>query len=343
MAMTTTGGVVVANGTTTGAMSTMLNAKIMVKSLIRALPYLVIEKFGQWFVLPANNTKNAKFRRLEALDATPATITEGVTPTAKSLTTTDIEVTLDQYGDLVTFSDVLMDTDDSGLIEQIPSLLGEQAAEMVERVRLGVALGGTNVEYANGAARTAVNTPISLPFQRRITRKLKNQKARYFTEIVRSTPSFNTENVAPGFFAICHPDCESDIRDAKGFQDVKDYGSVPALENEIGAIEQVRYLFTTLMEAYPNAGGDKGTGAHAMLSTGGTKADVYPVLYFAKDAFGLVPFKNSTAITPHVINPTPTESDPLGQRGHVAWKTMQTAVILNQAWMVRGEVAVSAK
>jgi N4-gp56 family major capsid protein len=43
-----------------------------------------------------------------------------------------------------------------------------------------------------------------------------------------------------------------------------------------------------------------------------------------------------------VVNPKPSDSDPLAQRGHVAWKSMQKAVILNDAWMVRVEVAVTA-
>lgn len=343
MAMNTTGGTIVANGTTTGALSTMLNAHAIFQFLVRALPYLVLEKFGQAYPLPERSTKQIKFRRYEALSATPTKLTEGVTPTSQSLTTTDITATLDQYGSLVTLTDVLIDTNDSEPLRNAAEVIGEQAAEMIERLRLDVVLGGSNVEYANGSARTDVNTPISLSLQRRIVRKLKNQKARGITTIVRSTPNFNTENVSPSFVAVCHPDCESDIRDMVHFQDVKDYGSVSPWENEIGAVEQVRYLYTTLMEAFPDAGGANGTGDAAMLSTTGTNCDVYPVLYIAKDAYGIVPFKNTSAVTPVIVNPAPSASDPLGQRGHVAWKSMQTAVILNQAWMVRAEVAVSAK
>lgn len=339
MAMNTTGGTVVANGTSTTQLSTMLNAHAILQFLVRALPYLVFEKFGQAYPLPQNSTKFAKFRRYEALDATPAVLTEGVTPTSQSLTTTDITAELTQYGSLVTLTDVLIDTNDSQVLKNAAEVVGEQAAEMIERVRIGVLLGGSNVEYADGTARTAVKSPISLDLQRRIVRKLKNQRARYINSIVRSTPSFNTENVAPGFVAVCHPDCESDIRDMKHFQDVKDYGSVSSWENEIGAVEQVRYLFTTLMEAFPDAG----AASTDVLSTSGTNADVYPILYIAKDSYGLVPFKNASAITPIIHNPTPSASDPLGQRGHVAWKSMQTAVILNQAWLVRAEVAVSKK
>lgn len=343
MAINDSKGTVTANGQTTGSLATMLNAHAILQFLVRALPYLVFEKFGQAYPLPSNSTKNAKFRRYEALDATPTKLTEGVTPDSQSLTVTDITATLDQYGSLVTLTDVLLDTDDSRVLENAAAVVGEQAAEMIERMRIGVLLGGSNVEYANGTARNAVNTPISLDLQRRIVRKLKNQKARYINSIVRSTPSFNTENVAPGFVAVCHPDCESDIRDMKHFQDVKDYGSVPAMENEIGAVECVRYLFTTLMESWADAGGDKGTSGTEMVSKSGTKADVYPILFIAKDAYGLIPFKGASAVTPIILNPTPSASDPLGQRGHIAWKSMQTALILNQAWMVRAEVAVTKK
>lgn len=326
-----------------GTLSTMANVYVVAKMLIRALPYLVFEKFGQAYPLPTKSTKTAKFRRFESLDATPTELTEGVTPTAQTFTVTDIEATVHQYGNLVTMTDVLLDTNDSPVMEQVTQIVGEQAAETVENMRIGVLLGGTNVEYSNGTSRAEVNTPISLPLQRRITRKLKNQKARMITDSIKSTPRFYTESVAPCFVAVCHPDCEADIRSMPHFIDVKDYGNAGPWENEIGAVEGVRYLFTTLMKSWPNAGGNKTNAAgDTMVSTSGTKADVYPILFLAKDAYGLVPLKGAESLTPVIINPSHTESDPLAQRAHVAWKTMQTCVILNQAWMVRAEVAVTA-
>lgn len=345
--MASTPNTIMHTGTTSdasqGTLSTMANVYVVAKMLIRALPYLVFEKFGQAYPLPTKSTKTAKFRRFESLDATPTELTEGVTPTAQTFTVTDIEATVHQYGNLVTMTDVLLDTNDSPVMEQVTQIVGEQAAETVENMRIGVLLGGTNVEYANGASRAEVNTPISLPLQRRITRKLKNQKARMITDSIKSTPRFYTESVAPCFVAVCHPDCEADIRSMPHFIDVKDYGNAGPWENEIGAVEGVRYLFTTLMKSWPDAGGNKTNAAgDTMVSTSGTKADVYPILFLAKDAYGLVPLKGAESLTPVIINPSHTESDPLAQRAHVAWKTMQTCVILNQAWMVRAEVAVTA-
>jgi len=108
-------------------------------------------------------------------------------------------------------------------------------------------------------------------------------------------------------------------------------------ESEIGKVEDVRYLTSTVFTPWEDAGGAKGT----MISTTGTSADVYPVLFLARDAYGLIPLKGRSSITPSVVNPSPSESDPLGQRGHIGWKSYSATVILNDAYMVRLECGVT--
>lgn len=297
--------------------------------LTRGQPYLVLEKFGQAKALPANNSKVMKFRRYNALPNTPKVLTEGVTPTSTQLTYTDVTATLSQMGEVVEISDVILDTHEDPVLNETVGLLGEQAAQMVEKMRFGVVKAGTNVMYGNGAARNAVNTAITIDVQRRAVRALKRQNARQITSIVRSTPSFGTENVAPGYVGLVHPDLERDIRALPGFTPAEKYGTITPWENELGKIDDVRYVTSTIFEPWADAGGAKGT----MLSTGGVSADVYPVLYVGKDAYGIIALKGAYAVTPLVVNPTPSDSDPLAQRGKVGFKTMQTAVINNQGYM----------
>lgn len=306
--------------------------------LKRGLPFLVLEKFGQAKTLPEASSKVIKFRRYSALPNTPAALTEGVTPAGQTLAVTDITATLSQYGDKVTITDVILDTHEDPVLNEAVNLLGEQAAQMIEKMRFGVLKAGTNVLYGNGATRNAVNTAITLQLQRRAVRALKRQNARFITSIVRSTPNYGTENVAPGFVALIHPDLEADVRGLAGFVPAEKYGSMTPWENELGKVEDVRYVSSTIFEPWADAGAVKGT----MLSTSGTNADVYPVLYVARDSYGIVALKGMFAVTPMVVNPKPSDSDPLAQRGHVGWKAMQTAVILNDAWMVRAEVAATA-
>lgn len=306
--------------------------------LTRGQPYLVLEKFGQAKALPANNSKVMKFRRYNALPNTPKVLTEGVTPTSTQLTYTDVTATLSQMGEVVEISDVILDTHEDPVLNETVGLLGEQAAQMVEKMRFGVVKAGTNVMYGNGAARNAVNTAITIDVQRRAVRALKRQNARQITSIVRSTPSFGTENVAPGYVGLVHPDLERDIRALPGFTPAEKYGTITPWENELGKIDDVRYVTSTIFEPWADAGGAKGT----MLSTGGVSADVYPVLYVGKDAYGIIALKGAYAVTPLVVNPKPSDSDPLAQRGKAGFKTMQTAVILNDLFMIRCEVAATA-
>lgn len=327
-----------AGTTTTSDISQRTAAFAAVELLKRSVPVMVLEKFGQAKTLPERKSKVIKFRRYEALDATPKTLAEGVTPSASKLTATDVTATLNQYGDGVTITDIVMDTHEDPVFQEAQGVLGEQAGQMIETVRYGIIKAGTNVYYANGAARTDVNTALSLDLQRRVTRALKRQNAGKITTVVRSTAAYGTQNVAPSYVCLCHPDCERDIRSLSGFTATENYGQITPYESEIGKVEDVRYISSTIFQPWADAGATKGS----MLSTTGSVADVYPLLFLAKDAYGLVAFKGKFAVDMMVTNPKASDSDPWAQRGWVTWKALQTACILNDLWMVRAEVAVTA-
>jgi N4-gp56 family major capsid protein len=310
-------------------------AKDMLK---RGLPYLVLEKFGQAKPLPTKHSKVQKFRRYNALSLATSALTEGVTPTAKQLAVTDVTATLSQYGDLVTITDVVQDTHEDPVLKEASEVLGEQAAQTIETIRFNVIKAGTTVQYANGEARNAVNTEMTLADQRTATRTLKRQSAKRLTSVVRSTTNYGTESIAPSFIGLIHPDFETVIRSFSGFVPTEKYGQLSPFESEIGKVEDVRYVTSTVFAPWEDAGATKG----AMISTSNSNADVYPCIILGRDAYGIVPLKGKNSLTPSVINPnTPSKSDPLGQRGHVSWKSMQTAVILNDLWMVRIESAVT--
>jgi N4-gp56 family major capsid protein len=331
-------------------------AAYVVKDLLkRAIPYMSIEKFGQSYPIPQNSTQTAKFRRyflngatgsagdgnaasafFTPLSTTP--LLEGVTPSGLKLSFVDYTVQLKQYGDFIQITDVVEDTHEDPVLSEATQILSESAAQTLEAVRYNVLKAGTNVFYANGGARASVNTPVSLTLQRQITTALNRQNAKFITSIVSSNANFRTEPVEAAYICLIHPDCETDVRNMSGFIPTKQYGTVTPYENEIGAVERVRYLTSTVFTPFADAGGAKG----AMRSTTGTSADVYPMLFIARDAYGIVPLRGRDSIAPMVVNPKPAAGDPLGQRGSVGWKAWQAAVILQDAFMVRLEVAATA-
>ena len=348
--------------TSYGDISPAVAAYSVVRMLKRAMPYLHLEKFGQTYPLPTNSTQTAKFRRYFLVGATGAAgpdgggtngagsaffipvattpLIEGVTPSGSTITNQDYTVTLAQYGDFVTITDVIEDTHTDPVLQQMTDMLGEQAAVTVETLRFNVLKAGTNVWYANKVAgRSSVVTAITLTDQRGITTALNRQNAKKITQVVASNADFNTKSVEAAYVAVCHPDLESDIRNMTGFVPVASYGPhTSPWEGEVGSVEQVRYLTSTVIAPFTDAGGAKG----AMRSTSGTSADVYPVLYFARDAYGIVPLKGKSSMTPMVVNPKPAAGDPLGQRGTVGWKLWTSTIILQDAYMLRGEFACTA-
>ena len=323
--------------------------------LKRALPLLTIEKFGQAYNVPKNNTLTAKWRRYFLTGGTGSysgnagnysiplattALTEGVTPAGRKMANKDYSVTLAQYGDFVEFSDVIVDAheDMPVLLRELTDMLGEQMAVTVETLRYNVLKAGTNVEYANGALRTAVNTPLTLAMQRRVTRSLKRQNAMPITQVLKSSEAYATQPIEASYIALIHPDVENDLRGITGFISTKNYASVTPMEGEVGSLEDVRYVRSTVFTPFADGGGAKGL----MLSTTGTSADVYPILYLARDAFGIVPLKGENTASVMVVTPKPVQTDPLGQRGTAGWKVWNATVILQDAFLVRGEVAATA-
>lgn len=312
--------------------------------LTRVYPYLTLEKYLDMKPLPSNSTKTAIFRRYEALTKNTTPLVEGVTPVGKSMTYTDYQVTLSQYGDFVQLTDQIADFHEDPVLNEYGDIVMKQAAETLETLRYNVLKAGTNKFYANGTARTDVNTPITLTLQRKVTRAFKRQNAAYITKQTASTPNFGTVSVRAAYIGLVHPDCENDVRAMSGFKDAVDYGAKMAADDfEIGTVEDVRYIRSTIYESYANGGGTYNGSGTAMVTTGGSAADVYPIIFLAQNAAASVPLKGKTSIAaPIVRNPgTISDSDKLGQRGHVGWKAYFGAVITNQLFLSVCEVAAT--
>jgi len=308
--------------------------------LAHAEPIIVLSKFGQSKPMPKNKADNVKFRRANPFAVSTTPITEGVTPASQAITYTDVPATLSQYGAVTEITDKIEDLAEDPVLKDASILSGEQAAETLELVTWGAIKAGTNVGFANGVARNAVNTAITLNTVRAGVRSLQGNRGRPVTQMLSGSVNYLTEPVEGGYIAFGHTDLEQDIRNLAGFISVANYGSrKPLCAQEIGSVENVRYILSPVLVPFADAGGL----INGMVSTTGANADVYPLIIVAKDSYGCVPLKGESAIVPTVINPDQaSKSDPMAQRGFVSWKSWFTALILNEAWLYRAEVAATA-
>lgn len=316
------------------------------KFLRHATPVTVLARFGQVIPVPKNKGLTVKARRFNPFPPLTAPLAEGVTPSVSGASITDVTGTLLQFGDVHGVTDVIEDTHEDPVLNQFVGLSGEQAGATYEQYLYGILKGGTGVSYANGTQPDHVNTPLTLDKQRAVIRALQASKASKITSILSGSTDIGTTPVEAAYVAVAHTDLGPDIRDLTGFTPVAQYGSMkPICEYEIGAVEDVRYILSPDLGPTANGGGAHGG---VVLSTGGTYADIYPILFFGKDAFATAPLKNvgigkdsNLVVEPTIVRAKPSSADPLGQRSYVGWKAYFCGMRLNEAWMHRLVVGAS--
>ena len=326
---------------TYGDVSPRVGIHAVAKMLSRIEPILVLEKFALVTPLPKNVGEVIKWRRIRPLVVSTTNLTEGVTPPAEQLVYEDVTQVIAQFGGWIQITDKIQDLHEDRVLDDAMTALADQAASTKEAILWGILRGGTNVFYANGTARTDVNTPIDLDLVNAAVNLLKRNHAKKLTTRLAAGPNIATEPVNSSYVAFCHVDLETDIRDMDSFVPVEKYAKNDTLdpEWEIGKVNELRFILSPQLSAFADAGGTAGT----MRTTSGTLADVYPVVIVAKESYGTVPLKGVSAVEMAVKNPKMGEpGDPLGQRGHVAWKIWYQAIRLNEQWMVRLEVAATA-
>jgi N4-gp56 family major capsid protein len=334
------------NTTTYGDISPRTGGRAIAKLLKRGQHLMVTERFGQVDPQPKNRTKTVKWRRYNSLARATAPLAEGVPPTGQKLTFTDVVATLEQYGDAVKITDVIADTHTDPVLNEAMDLCGEQAAETVEELRINFMKAGTNVYYANSvASRSVVNSPPVRGDFRRIYRYFKKYKAKEISKIIRASAMISTEPVAPAYFCLGHTDLDADIRGISGFVPAENYSnSTKILPGEIGKIQQFRIILTAMFDPWEGTGLAGVTYLSGGVAVGSSTAcDVYPLLFIAQNAYGIVPLQGFQSMDIGVVNPgKKTKDDMLGQIGFVSWKTYQTGAILNQTWMARLECSATA-
>jgi len=310
------------------------------KMLEHQMPVVILDKFGDSKPMPRNKTNKIKFRRPRVFEAVDTPLVEGVTPVATQFRYEDVEGTLRQYGQVVEVTDHIQDLAEDPVLMDASEQCGENIGRTFEALRWGVLRSGTNVHYANGSSRAAVNSALNINDQRRVTRALKAQKAMKLTKILSGSVMINTTPIEASYIAVGHTDLEADVRSLPGFVPVAEYGSrKPIHECELGSVEDVRYCLSPDLPPFLSAGAGSGTN---VLQTNGANSDVYPILFFGKHAYGDVPLRGRDAVVPSIVPVGQKDkSDPLGQRGYVGWKSWFLTLILNQVWMARLEVACS--
>lgn len=294
--------------------------------LMRATPNLVFYNFGQKRAIKKNSGNQISYRRYNSLTAATTAITDGVTPSADSLSLTEVTGTVQQYGNYVSISDNVDMLAIDPVVMEATDVLGENAGESVDTIVRDVVKAGTNVVYATGSTRGAqsASNPITLTLVRKSIRALEVEKAKPFRG------NRNEQGQGGVFIGIIHPYAWYDLKGDTEIQDMFTYSDPERrYTNTLPMLEGIAWYVTTLAPVFTG----EGSGS----------ADVYGTVILGKEAYGVVDVATSgrfkTIVKP--LGSAGTE-DPLDQRSTVAWKSWQLPKILNNNFTVRIEAGVSA-
>ena len=349
MAITTTA-YATTSGNLYGDLSTEDALTIQSKMLPVAKKNLTFARFAQKDTKGRNDGNVMRHRRYKKFPLNDTPLGEGVTPDFDQLESEVVSTTIRQYGRYVPVTDLMELLGQDPYISIITERQAQQAAEVIDLLCYKTFRNPANTIYAGGAAitsRAAVNGVVSTADLDRAIRHLEGLDAEKLTEMLAATPDVSTQPLRPSYVAICHPILRYNLEALAGFIPVEQYAnSSQAMDYEIGSYKGVRFLVTTQAVAF-DRDGDNSLGAGAagtslVEDASGSYAEVYPIVIFAKDAVGTATIGGMDSIVPKVVRPTPSGTDPLGQRGTVGYTFMHGQLILNEDWIITIETGVSA-
>lgn len=294
--------------------------------------------------------RSVNFKRWNnpAVDLTVSAVSEGVTPTARALSSTDYTGTLVRYAELFEVSRYNYDLNPYDAVKGSADVGADLVLSDQERVRYNAGISGTNVLYNSAAisSRATVNGTITLGRFQVAIRSIRGSKGMAFNSAEGGQNKEGTSPVEAAYYAFTSSDMEPDLRALPGFKTVAEYPTGKGLPYEFGAVQNIRIFTNPEYVPFAN-GGAASTTLKSTNTTGTTSgaADVYPIIVMAKHALTSVPLAGSGAkgfgnAKANILD-QPDKSDPTNERVYVAFSWYDLCMVTAQEWLYRIEVGVT--
>jgi len=230
--------------------------------LFQAQPILRFDVFSvkrtELSVTPGLTIKFLKYSNLTA----GGILTENVELGTQALAASQIEITVGEYGNAVSVSELLLKASFDDVMASASKLLGFDYAKIIDTVHRDTLLTATNVKYAGQVASRGLVT------------------AGFGSTLVKDGVEVLATGNAPqvgGTNWICfvHPHQGRSMRDDTAWINANQYaGSVAIFAGEIGMYEDTRFIETTQVKKVTGEGG------------GATPADIYQAILIGAEAYG---------------------------------------------------------
>ncbi len=269
--------------------------------------------------IPAKGGKSIEFRRFEKITVTAGsyTLTEGTPPTETQATISAVSATISQYGMFAKISDVLETQAYDPLIAEYTEKFGMAAAEGCDIVVRNVLSGATTIQYADAAVRVGTSGVGAVGSGNYLD-------AAELLEMKRTLRRAGARPYAgQDFVCLIHPDNTKDLFEDPDIVDSFQYAAERGEANPLFSGVIGRWMGVKFVET---------NNLRVRSSYGMSGADVYEVLMFGDEFFGVTELSAQAMRT--IIHPRGTggHTDPLEQYSTIGWKAALAAVILNNSF-----------
>lgn len=210
-------------------------------------------------------------------------LTEGTRMKTQGMSLTQQSVTVDEYGNAIGFSEMLLHTSFFDQLAAASMLLGRDLAVVLDLENRDIAASGVSVIYANSKANLAALTSADV----------------FNTIAIKDAVETLETNNAPkwlGDHYICflHPHQARGLRDDSSWINASLYaGATSIYTGEIGRYEDVRFITTSVMPNGANSALDPITGDFVdpgydatLAGAAGDGSDIYQAVMFGEYSIG---------------------------------------------------------
>jgi len=302
-------------GSSTAGPQSTLQDYFNKKLLEQTLKTIVLDQFAYKAPLPGKAGHKAVrfFRYPEPITTDVASLTEGTaigTGASKQLSMQTVDVSLTQYGQIVTISDLLSAVELFNTMEQATVQNGQDAALKVDELLRGILGDSTAIQLRYAGAATNYATVGG------------TDDAMTALDILDASTNLRVNNARPsgGYFtAIMAPEVARDLMNDDDWLEASKYGSPDQLfKGEVGRYMGVRVVATT----NPYRQNTQHTYAAA-----GTR---YSTFVVGDQSYGGVNLATMSAYSPKmIISQGPDKSDPLAQLTTIGFKFYYGGAIIN--------------
>lgn len=320
------------------------------RGLERLLPKLRFWQFGDKRPLPKRSGKTIQWFRYRRLSVVTSNMTELTVPSQVSLSADTITATIVQRGAYSQFSDLLDMTAIDNVIESASDIMGEQAAESVDRyIQEQVFMDVQNnsnrssVNHAT-AAKTGAGSKVwsgtsaedgfmlihNKTLQTRSASIAGFAKTALSVRSVLDAVRYLRKNDVPTFpdgsyVGIIHPDVAFQLLTNDAWKSWNQYTTPEKMfMGEIGAIGGVRFVESSALRSYDLSGDTFSTASGTLYGT----------LIVGQHAYGVTEIgggDTTQGFRMYLKTPGPhNTNDPVDQKSTVGWKMTMASRILNK-------------